>query len=247
MSIEVRVPTLPESVADALVINWHKQPGEAVQRDEVLVEIETDKVVLEVPSPSDGVLQEIVQANGQTVTADQVLAIIGDGAAADTPKDAGAGASRAAPQDKPAATPPAAEKAEGGNGAAVDIRVPALPESVADGLVLAWRKQAGEAVDRDEVLVEIETDKVVLEVPSPSAGVLREVLQPEGSTVTAEQVLGVVGAGDSGGERAPDAARAAAGGTRAAAAMGPAARALVSEHGLDASAIEGSGKGGRIT
>ena len=97
MTIEVRVPTLPESVADAVVLSWHKQPGEAVQRDEVLVDIETDKVVLEVPAPADGVLQEIVEADGQTVTADQVLAILGEGAGA-------------APQPAAKAEAPPAEK-----------------------------------------------------------------------------------------------------------------------------------------
>jgi 2-oxoglutarate dehydrogenase E2 component (dihydrolipoamide succinyltransferase) len=108
MTIEVRVPTLPESVADAVVLSWHKQPGEAVQRDEVLVDIETDKVVLEVPAPADGVLQEIVEADGQTVTADQVLAIIGDGA----------GKTTAAPAPAAAAAAPAASKSNGGDGAA---------------------------------------------------------------------------------------------------------------------------------
>ncbi|MDH3716472.1 MAG: 2-oxoglutarate dehydrogenase complex dihydrolipoyllysine-residue succinyltransferase [Gammaproteobacteria bacterium] len=108
MTIEVRVPTLPESVADAVVLSWHKQPGEAVQRDEVLVDIETDKVVLEVPAPVDGVLQEIVEADGQTVTADQVLAIIGDGA----------GKTAAAPAPAAAAMPSAAGKSNGGDGAA---------------------------------------------------------------------------------------------------------------------------------
>jgi 2-oxoglutarate dehydrogenase E2 component (dihydrolipoamide succinyltransferase) len=108
MTIEVRVPTLPESVADAVVLSWHKQAGEAVQRDEVLVDIETDKVVLEVPAPADGVLQEIVEADGQTVTADQVLAIIGEGA----------GKTAAAPAPAAAAIPPAAGKSNGGEGAA---------------------------------------------------------------------------------------------------------------------------------
>lgn len=85
MSTEIKVPTLPESVADATVLAWHKAPGDAVARDEVLVDIETDKVVLEVPSPSDGTLESIAEDEGATVTADQVLGMVAEGAAAAAP------------------------------------------------------------------------------------------------------------------------------------------------------------------
>jgi 2-oxoglutarate dehydrogenase E2 component (dihydrolipoamide succinyltransferase) len=81
MSIEVRVPALPESVADATVLSWHKKPGDAVRRDENLVDLETDKVVLEVPAPADGVLGGILFKEGDTVQADALLATLGDGAA----------------------------------------------------------------------------------------------------------------------------------------------------------------------
>jgi len=100
MSIEVRVPALPESVADATILSWHKQPGDAVRRDENLVDLETDKVVLEVPSPADGVLREILVKDGDTVQADALLAVIGDGAAEkETPS---------ARVEKPASAPAAA-------------------------------------------------------------------------------------------------------------------------------------------
>jgi 2-oxoglutarate dehydrogenase E2 component (dihydrolipoamide succinyltransferase) len=85
MSIEVRVPALPESVSDGVVAGWHKQPGDAVRRDEPLVDIETDKVVLEVPAPQDGVLDRIMFNDGDTVTADQVIAVIGGNGAAGSP------------------------------------------------------------------------------------------------------------------------------------------------------------------
>src|SRR5690348_13848868 len=92
MSIEVKVPQLPESVADATLVSWHKQPGETVGRDENLVDLETDKVVLEVPAPAAGVIKEIRVANGTTVTSGQVLAILeaGEGAQASAPKAAAA-------------------------------------------------------------------------------------------------------------------------------------------------------------
>jgi 2-oxoglutarate dehydrogenase E2 component (dihydrolipoamide succinyltransferase) len=102
MSIEIKVPQLPESIQDATLVSWHKQPGEAVKRDENLVDIETDKVVLECPAPADGVLKEIRQPNGATVTAGQVIAILEEGAAA--AKSAPV-ATAAAPAAKPASTP----------------------------------------------------------------------------------------------------------------------------------------------
>ena len=106
MSIEVKVPQLPESVADATLVTWHKKAGEAVRRDENLVDLETDKVVLEVPSPVDGVLKEIVAADGAVVTSGQVLAILDAGAAA--PAQAPAAAKPAQAPAKPTAPPKAA-------------------------------------------------------------------------------------------------------------------------------------------
>ncbi|HNE01280.1 MAG TPA: E3 binding domain-containing protein, partial [Plasticicumulans sp.] len=97
MSVEVRVPNLPESVADATLVNWHKKPGDAVKRDENLVDLETDKVVLEVPAPTDGVLGEILQADGSTVKAGDLIATIVAGAAANAPAAAPAPAAAAAP------------------------------------------------------------------------------------------------------------------------------------------------------
>src|SRR5215472_18106439 len=126
MLIEVKVPVLPESVAEATLVNWHKKAGEAVKRDENLIDIETDKVVLELPAPGSGVLAEVRKADGSTVTAQEVIAVIdteGKGAAAATtaaasplpvaPKAAAPAAAPAAPQALPAGAPtamPAARK-----------------------------------------------------------------------------------------------------------------------------------------
>lgn len=144
-----------------------------------------------------------------------------------------------------------------------DITVPQLPESVSDATVASWTKKKGDAVKRDEVLVELETDKVVLEVPAPSDGVLEEILHDEGATVTADTVLGRVGEGsgaagedtDEGGESEPTPAASRAADEKetateaegdADARMGPAARKLIDEHGLDPTRIKGTGKDGRI-
>src|SRR6185312_4104301 len=110
MTLEVKVPVLPESVSDATIATWHKKPGDAIKRDENLVDLETDKVVLEVPAPADGVLKEIKQQTGATVTSQQLLAIIEEGVAAPAPAPAPAAAA-AAPAPKAAAAPAAAAQA----------------------------------------------------------------------------------------------------------------------------------------
>src|SRR6201992_1372279 len=107
MTLEVKVPVLPESVSDATIASWHKKPGDAVKRDENLVDLETDKVVLEVPSPADGVLKEIKQQTGATVTSQQLLAIIEEGAAAAAAPAAAAPAKPEAPKPPASSAPPA--------------------------------------------------------------------------------------------------------------------------------------------
>src|SRR5271168_4022849 len=114
MTIEVRVPQLPESVADATLVAWHKKPGDSVARDENLVDLETDKVVLEVPAPVAGVLKEIRLSDGTTVTSGQVLAVIEEGsAAAPRPSGAAPGASAPAGAAAPAAAAKGAAKSDG--------------------------------------------------------------------------------------------------------------------------------------
>ncbi|PWC13727.1 dihydrolipoamide succinyltransferase [Brenneria roseae subsp. americana] len=139
----------------------------------------------------------------------------------------------------------------------VDILVPDLPESVADATVATWHKKPGDSVQRDEVLVEIETDKVILEVPASEAGILDAVLEDEGATVTSRQVLGRLRAGDSSGketseksqskESTPAQRHTAALEEENNDSLSPAIRRLIAEHDLDAAAIKGSGVGGRIT
>ena len=114
MSTEIKVPVLPESVSDATIATWHKKPGDAVKRDENLVDLETDKVVLEVPSPVDGVLKEIKFDNGATVTSDQVLAIVEAGAAASGDAKGDAGTSKDEAKQQEADTRPVQPKAEAG-------------------------------------------------------------------------------------------------------------------------------------
>jgi 2-oxoglutarate dehydrogenase E2 component (dihydrolipoamide succinyltransferase) len=136
----------------------------------------------------------------------------------------------------------------------IEIKVPQLPESVTDATLVSWHKQPGEAVSRDENLVDLETDKVVLEVPAPSAGVIKELKVANGATVTSGQVLAILEAGEGAVAAAPAAAKAeapAAAESKAAAASGgklaPAAKRMVEEHKLDAAQIAGSGRDGRVS
>ncbi|MCG7888521.1 MAG: 2-oxoglutarate dehydrogenase complex dihydrolipoyllysine-residue succinyltransferase [Candidatus Thiodiazotropha taylori] len=127
----------------------------------------------------------------------------------------------------------------------IELRVPQLPESVSDATVLSWHKQPGEHIDQDETLVDLETDKVVLEVPSPQSGILTTIHFKEGETVQADDVLGILEAGagtPASQEQPPETPQA----DREAPALSPAVRRLVKESGIDPSTIQGSGKNGRI-
>ncbi|MBR7887878.1 2-oxoglutarate dehydrogenase complex dihydrolipoyllysine-residue succinyltransferase [Marinomonas sp. A79] len=237
MSIEIKAPTFPESVADGTVATWYKQPGEACSRDEHIVDIETDKVVLEVVAPADGVLTEIIKAEGDIVLSDEVLAVFASGAAASAaPADKAA----SSPAEKVAAAPAASQES-------VQIKTPTFPESVADGTVATWHKQPGEACSRDEHIVDIETDKVVLEVVAPADGVIGDILKAEGDTVLSDEVLANFLVGASGAAAAPAEIAAPAADTDEDGVAGPAARKALSEAGLTASQVKGTGKGGRIT
>ncbi len=231
MSIEVRVPTLGESVTEATVATWFKKPGDTVAVDEMLCELETDKVTVEVPSPAAGTLGDIVAAEGETVGVNALLATLIEGAAASPAK-------------------PAA-KAEGDAAAAsVDVMVPTLGESVTEATVSTWFKKVGDTVAQDEMLCELETDKVSVEVPSPAAGVLSDILAPEGTTVDAQARLAVIGGAVA--AAAPAAAPAAAQTPTQAASGGkdvenaPAAQKLMAEKGLSPAQVQGTGRDGRI-
>jgi 2-oxoglutarate dehydrogenase E2 component (dihydrolipoamide succinyltransferase) len=234
MSSEVRVPTLGESVTEATVATWFKKPGDTVAVDEMLCELETDKVTVEVPSPIAGTLNEIVAAEGETVGVDALLATVSEGAAA-TPA--------AAKDASPAAQPAAAEAS-----ASVDVMVPTLGESVTEATVSTWFKKVGDTVAQDEMLCELETDKVSVEVPSPAAGTLTAIVAEEGATVDASAKLAVISSGAGAAVAKPAAAPAAP----AAAPTGkdiedaPSAKKAMAEAGLNRDQVTGSGRDGRV-
>ena len=224
---DVRVPTLGESVTEATVATWFKKPGDRVAVDEMLCELETDKVTVEVPAPAAGVMGEIVASEGTTVGVDALLAVI----------NAGSGAATAAPAAAPAAAP----------SAAVDVMVPTLGESVSEATVSTWFKKVGDTVAQDEMLCELETDKVSVEVPAPAAGVLTEILAAEGATVAAGGKLAVLGGASASSAAAPTAAAAPAPAATASKDVedSPAAKKAMAEAGISRDAVTGTGRDGR--
>src|SRR6056297_2610086 len=192
MTTEVRVPTLGESVTEATVATWFKKPGDAVAVDEMLCELETDKVTVEVPSPVAGKMGEIVAAEGETVGVDALLATIAEAGAAG-PETVEPKATDA-PKDTPAPK---------GDTADVDVMVPTLGESVTEATVSTWFKSEGDTVAQDEMLCELETDKVSVEVPSPAAGILSKIVAAEGATVDASARLAVITSADGAAASAP--------------------------------------------
>lgn len=257
MSTEIKVPVLPESVADATVATWHVSVGDKVSRDQNLVDIETDKVVLEVVAQDDGVITEISEESGATVLGDQVIGLIGPADESSASKDEKS-SDDSEKEEKPAKSEdaPAAQEAPASEGKEVDIKVPVLPESVADATIATWHVQPGDAVTRDQNLVDIETDKVVLEVVAQEDGVMGEIIHDEGDTVMGEQVIGTVKAGgapaaksDSKSDAKADKSASDSNDTSSESSdvLTPSVRRLIAEKGLDASKIKGTGKNGRVT
>jgi 2-oxoglutarate dehydrogenase E2 component (dihydrolipoamide succinyltransferase) len=264
---DILTPTLGESVAEATIAKWTKKVGDPVTKDEILVELETDKVSLEVVAPADGILSDIRAADGDTVVPGTILGVVTEGAAAAPAPAKPAPAAKAAPApaaaapapDAPAQAAPAAVPAAAPAAAAVTIAVPTMGESVAEGTMGKWHKANGDTVKKDELLVEIETDKVAVEVSAPSDGVL-EVLVDEGVSVTPGQAIArISGSGSAGSTAAapvtaaPDAGGSSNGGSAAYKApasdttLSPSVQRVVTENNLDSRAIAPTGPKGNIT
>ncbi|MEG0211495.1 MAG: 2-oxoglutarate dehydrogenase, E2 component, dihydrolipoamide succinyltransferase [Glutamicibacter sp.] len=201
MSETVNLPALGESVTEGTVTRWLKQVGDRVEVDEPLVEVSTDKVDTEVPSPVAGIIEEIFVAEDEDAEVGAPLVRIGDGSGAGEAAPAAPAAEEApaepAAEEAPAA--PAAEEAPAaapaaGAASGTEVTLPALGESVTEGTVTRWLKEVGEEVSVDEPLLEVSTDKVDTEVPSPVAGTLLEIRVPEDETAEVGAVLAVIGA-----------------------------------------------------
>lgn len=193
MATAVIMPALGESVTEGTVTTWLKSVGDTVALDEPLVEVSTDKVDSEVPSPAAGVLLQILVPEDETVEVGTQLALIGDASEAPQNSPAPAQESAPAPTPVPEAVPaPAAPAPASAPVSGTEVIMPALGESVTEGTVTTWLKSVGDAVETDEPLVEVSTDKVDSEVPAPASGFLAEIRVPEDETVEVGTVLAVI-------------------------------------------------------
>ncbi|NLH70093.1 MAG: 2-oxoglutarate dehydrogenase, E2 component, dihydrolipoamide succinyltransferase, partial [Brooklawnia sp.] len=195
MSTEVTLPALGESVTAGTVSRWLKEVGEHVEMDEPLLEVSTDKVDTEVPSPVSGTLLEIRVNEDEEAPVGAVLAIIGDASEAQAaPAPQPPAPAAPAPTPAPASAPaPAPAPQPAASSDATEVLLPALGESVTEGTVSRWLKEVGEPVAADEPLLEVSTDKVDTEIPSPASGVLLEIRVNEDEVAEVGQVLGLVG------------------------------------------------------
>ena len=246
MPTDVVMPQMGESIFEGTITKWLKKTGDTVQKDEPLFEISTDKVDAEIPSPVAGTLTEIKCAEGETVQINTVVAVI-DGAA---PK------SKSAPKAQPAEPKVVAPEAPPQVVAVgTEVVMPQMGESIFEGTITKWLKKVGDAVQCDEPLFEISTDKVDAEIPSPVAGILTEIKVGEGETVEINTVVAVIGGASSKSESAPKAQSPApevapstppqVDGKRV--RSSPLVRRIAKEKNIDLRQVPGTGSAGRIT
>ncbi len=254
---DITIPNVGESVSEVTIAQWFKKVGEAVKKDEALVELETDKAAQELVAPEDGVLEEILVAEGDVAEIGKLIARLGSGSGKTAPAKKG-DAEVKAQTEKPSS------KTSSGAGPALDINVPNVGESVAEVTIASWMVAVGDAVAKDQAIVELETDKAAQELVAPRAGILVEQLVAEGDVATIGQTIARLGESDSGAPKGPAAKGAGdeggAGGqlpdvpptnaptnsAKGGTAM-PSAQRVIAENGLDQSSISGTGKDGRIT
>src|SRR5699024_4816648 len=199
MSETITVPELGESVTEGTVTGGLEEVGDTIEVDEPIVEISTDKVDTEIPSPVAGTVLEILVQEDEDIEVGQALAVIGEEgeSASDAPTDDSAAEE---PTEETAeevpAEPASAPASGGGSGDTQEVTLPELGESVTEGTITRWLKEVGDTIEVDEPIVEISTDKVDTEIPSPVAGTVLEIKVQEDEDVEVGQVLALVGSSD---------------------------------------------------
>ena len=199
MAHSVEMPELGESVTEGTITTWLKSVGDTVEVDEPLLEVSTDKVDTEIPSPVSGVLLEIKAEEDDTVEVGSVIAIVGDADEKPSSDDSGDSAKANEPaeeepeQEEQKAEEPKEEAPSAGSGDATDVEMPELGESVTEGTITTWLKSVGDTVEVDEPLLEVSTDKVDTEIPSPVAGTIVEILAEEDDTIEVGAVIARIG------------------------------------------------------
>src|SRR5690625_1605245 len=194
MAYSVEMPELGESVTEGTITQWLKSVGDTVEADEPLLEVSTDKVDTEIPSPVSGTLLEIKAEEDDTIDVVAVIAIIGE--EGETTGSSDAPVKEDVPDEEPAAEDEESvseESAPAASGDATDVEMPELGESVTEGTITQWLKSVGDTVEVDEPLLEVSTDKVDTEIPSPVAGTLVEILADEDDTIDVGSVIARIG------------------------------------------------------
>ncbi len=259
MATDVVMPQMGESIFEGTITKWLKKAGDRVQKDEPLFEISTDKVDAEIPSPVAGVLSEIKVPEGETVEINTVVAVVTEEQGTGN-RDQGS----VSPVAADVAVPATGETATGSATGGTEVVMPQMGESIFEGTITKWLKNAGDAVEKDEPLFEISTDKVDAEIPAPVAGVLSEIKVPVGATVEINTVVALIGgtcgasapaavASPATSAQAPAAATAPepAAGSGGSLRSSPLVRRMARENNIDlgrvAAGVAGSGAGGRIT
>jgi len=231
--LEVKVPVFPESISEGAIAAWHKKKGDAVEEGEIIGEIETDKVMMEIPATTAGVINKINKQPGDTVRSQEVIALLSKSTHQDSsPKEA---------TDTTDSKKVSSEKS-------LIIKAPVFPESVTEGTVATWHKNIGDMVETGEIMVEVETDKVMMEVPATISGILAKKLKNEGDSVLSSEALAEISLSNQ------------ASNTKIAAEenntktdqstplqLSPAIRRAVKVNEVDIATIKGTGKHGRIT
>ena len=192
MANSVEMPELGESVTEGTITQWLKSVGDTVEVDEPLLEVSTDKVDTEIPSPVAGTIIEIKADEDDTIEVGEVIAIIGDeDEAGSASNDSSADKGEEEAEEKK--EEPKADSSNGGSGDAADVEMPELGESVTEGTITQWLKSVGDTVEVDEPLLEVSTDKVDTEIPSPVAGTLVEILADEDDTIEVGEIIARIG------------------------------------------------------
>jgi pyruvate dehydrogenase E2 component (dihydrolipoamide acetyltransferase) len=276
MPSDVVMPQMGESIFEGTITKWFKKVGDAVEKDEPLFEISTDKVDAEIPSPVAGVLTEIKTPEGETVEINTVVAVVSETGARGRDQESGsrgqesvaARQTGSAEPFAPGPTSPAKAEPVAAASGGTDVVMPQMGESIFEGTITKWLKKVGDSLEKDEPLFEISTDKVDAEIPSPVAGILSEIKTPEGETVQINTVVAVIGGAASAGadtsapaqpatpaSQAPKSIVQAAPKPQALAQASnggrlrssPLVRRIAQENNLDLGRIAGTGSGGRIT
>ncbi len=289
MPTEIKIPAVGESITEVTIAKWLKQDGETVKRDEVIAELESDKATFELPAEADGTLK-IRVAEGETIGIGTVIAELNGAVGAAAPASAPAPAAATpdpltkgeenpqasdqsgyggTPADRPTTDPstpgapgaPAPTPSAGGNGGTVEMKIPAVGESITEVTVAKWLKPDGAQVSRDEVIAELESDKATFELPAEGSGTLRHAVQ-EGETISIGATIARIEGGSSTAAAAPatsapaaalaasavtTAAPASSASTYATGVPSPAAGKILGEKGISAADVTGSGRDGRIT